>query len=101
MWILESVNHYIHEVLLSYLTDANEALQEIIVLFEYISLWKGRTLLYVNIQGICAFDDHLPAYFQSNHFPILLFKVCFSSYPLMLYHPAPKSSSVGIVRTID
>lgn len=27
MWILKSVNHYIHKVLLSYLTDANEELQ--------------------------------------------------------------------------
>lgn len=28
----------------------------ILLLFEYISLWKERTLLYINIEDICAFD---------------------------------------------
>lgn len=32
----------------------------VLILFEYFAQWKDRTLFFVNIQSICAFDYLLP-----------------------------------------
>lgn len=63
----------------------------VLILLEYISLWKDKTLFYLNIRGICAFDDFLPAQLKGDCFLILLLKVHFTSYSLMLSHPVPKN----------